>query len=62
MQAAIAKGATRAEILEVILIAGLLANAAVLADAYRVVNGPTPPSCPSCDINSTGLGRTYSDE
>ncbi|SAI89011.1 alkylhydroperoxidase [Methanoculleus bourgensis] len=60
MQAAIAKGATRAEILEVILIAGLLANAAVLADAYRVVNGSTP--CPSCDINGTGLDKTCSDE
>lgn len=60
MQAAIAKGATRAEILEVILIAGLLANAAVLADAYRVVNGSE--LCPSCDINSTGLGKACSDE
>lgn len=60
MQAAIAKGATRAEILEVILIAGLLANAAVLADAYRVVNGSE--LCPSCDINNTGLGKACSDE
>jgi len=60
MQSAMAKGATRAEILEVILIAGLLANAAVLADAYRVVNGSAP--CPSCDINGTGLDKTCSDE
>lgn len=59
MQAAMAKGATRAEILEVILIAGLLANSAVLADAYRVVNGSVP--CPSCDINGTGLDKTCSD-
>ena len=60
MQAAMAKGATRAEILEVILIAGMLANAAVLADAYRVVNGSDP--CPSCDINGMGLKKTCSDE
>ncbi|BBL69196.1 carboxymuconolactone decarboxylase family protein [Methanoculleus chikugoensis] len=60
MQSAMAKGATRAEILEVILIAGMLANSAVLADAYRVVNGSTP--CPSCDINGTGLDKTCSDK
>ncbi|KAF5031236.1 Carboxymuconolactone decarboxylase family protein [anaerobic digester metagenome] len=59
MQSAMAKGATRAEILEVILIAGLLANSAVLADAYRVVNGAP---CPSCDINGTGLDKTCSDK
>ena len=62
MQAAKAKGATRAEILEVILIAGLLANSAVLADAYRVVNGSTPAPCPSCDINGTGLDKTCLNE
>ncbi|PKL62911.1 MAG: carboxymuconolactone decarboxylase family protein [Methanomicrobiales archaeon HGW-Methanomicrobiales-2] len=60
MQSAMAKGATRAEILEVILIAGMLANSAVLADAYRVVNGSGP--CPSCDINGTGLDKTCSDD
>ena len=60
LQSAMAKGATRAEILEVILIAGMLANSAVLADAYRVVNGSEP--CPSCDLNSTGLDKTCSDE
>ncbi|WP_214020608.1 carboxymuconolactone decarboxylase family protein [Methanoculleus sp.] len=60
MQSAMAKGATRAEILEVILIAGMLANSAVLADAYRVVNGSVP--CPSCDINGTGLDKTCSDK
>ncbi|MDV2480642.1 carboxymuconolactone decarboxylase family protein [Methanoculleus sp. Wushi-C6] len=60
MQSAMAKGATRAEILEAILIAGLLANSAVLADAYRVVNGAAP--CPSCDLNGTGLDKTCSDK
>jgi AhpD family alkylhydroperoxidase len=61
MAAAMAKGATRAEILEVILIAGLLANSAVLADAYRVVNGTKKASCPSCDINGGGLKKTCSE-
>jgi len=61
LQAAMAKGATRAEILEVILIAGMLANSAVLADAYRVVNGTGSAPCPSCDINGTGLDKTCSD-
>ena len=60
MQAAKAKGATRDEILEAILIAGMLANSAVLADAYRVVNGSIP--CASCDINGTGLDKTCLDE
>jgi AhpD family alkylhydroperoxidase len=59
MQAAMAKGATRAEILETILIAGLLANSSVLADAYRVVNGVPP--CPSCDINGGSLKKTCSE-
>lgn len=45
MRAAQSKGATREEILETVLIAGLLANAAVLADAYRVVNGSCDASC-----------------
>lgn len=61
LQSAMAKGATRAEILEVILIAGMLANSAVLADAYRVVNGTDSASCPSCDVNGTGLDKTCSD-
>jgi AhpD family alkylhydroperoxidase len=54
MQAAMAKGATRDEVLEVILIAGLASNASVLADAYRVMDerkGDEP--CISCDIQGT---------
>ncbi|MDI6866304.1 carboxymuconolactone decarboxylase family protein [Methanoculleus sp.] len=61
MQTAMAKGATRAEVLEVILIAGMLANSAVLADAYRVVDSSSA-SCPTCDINGTGLNKTFSDK
>lgn len=60
MQAAISKGATRNEILEAILIAGMLANSAVLADAYRVVNGSG--SCASCDINGAELSKTCLDD
>ena len=36
LQAAAKKGATREEILEVILIAGLISNSSVLANAYRI--------------------------
>ena len=61
MQTAMAKGATRAEILEVILIAGMLANSAVLADAYRVVD-VSSTSCPTCDLNGVGLNKTCSDK
>jgi len=62
MQTALKKGATRAEILEVILIAGALANASVLADAYRVVD-PSGESCGiSCDVNGFGLKRTLKGE
>ncbi|HDS63793.1 MAG TPA: carboxymuconolactone decarboxylase family protein [Methanofollis liminatans] len=54
MQAAMAKGATRDEILEVILIAGLASNASVLADAYRVMDETRPDEpCISCDIQGT---------
>lgn len=36
MQAAIKMGATREEILEVILLSGMIANSSVLANAYRI--------------------------
>jgi len=36
MQAAVKKGATREEFLEVILIAGMISNCSVLANAYRI--------------------------
>jgi AhpD family alkylhydroperoxidase len=54
--AALKKGATRDEILEVILIAGLTANAAVLANAYRVMNDAVEKACEgTCDINGIHL-------
>jgi AhpD family alkylhydroperoxidase len=55
LKAALTKGATREEILEVILIAGSLAQASVLADAYRVVNGTVPACGATCDINGVKL-------
>ena len=58
MQAATTKGATREEILEVILIAGLLANSVVLAEAYRVMEHRLPECGGSCDTNGVeGLKR-----
>ena len=38
MQAAMKKGATWEEILEVILLAGLISNSSVLANAYRIID------------------------
>jgi len=49
MQSAMRKGATREEILEVILISGMLANSAILASAYRIID--TVESCAACDVN-----------
>ena len=54
MQAAMRKGATREEILEVVLIAGLLANAAILANAYRIIDNVE--RCTACDINTNHVG------
>ncbi len=54
MQAALKKGATREEILEVILIAGLTANSVVLAEAYRVMEAQLPSCGASCDTNGFG--------
>jgi AhpD family alkylhydroperoxidase len=36
MQAAVKKGASREEVLETILVAGLISNSSVLANAYRI--------------------------
>jgi len=38
MQAAIRMGATREEILEVILLSGMISNSSVLANAYRIID------------------------
>jgi AhpD family alkylhydroperoxidase len=52
-RAAMRKGANREEILEVILISGLLANAAILANAYRIID--KVETCVACDINVNGV-------
>ncbi|MDD1662215.1 MAG: carboxymuconolactone decarboxylase family protein [Methanomicrobiales archaeon] len=57
MQAAIKRGATREEILEVILIAGLLANSVVLAEAYRVMDAQMPECGGECDTNGVEVGK-----
>ncbi|MDO9549413.1 MAG: carboxymuconolactone decarboxylase family protein [Methanoregula sp.] len=38
MQAAMRMGATREEVLEVVLLAGMISNSSVLANAYRIVD------------------------
>ncbi|MDD1677130.1 MAG: carboxymuconolactone decarboxylase family protein [Methanomicrobiales archaeon] len=49
VRAAMRKGASRDEILEVILVAGMLANSAILANAYRIIDNVE--ECPTCDVN-----------
>jgi len=46
MLAALKMGATREEILEVILIAGMIANSSVLANAYRIFDEKVEPCIP----------------
>jgi AhpD family alkylhydroperoxidase len=49
MQAAVRMGATREEILEVILIAGMISNSSVLANAYRIFDEKVEP-CVPCEV------------
>ncbi|WP_292425270.1 carboxymuconolactone decarboxylase family protein [Methanoregula sp.] len=51
MQAATRMGASREEILEVILLSGMIANSSVLANAYRVVDEKLE-KCFPCDVKS----------
>ncbi|MCX6691062.1 MAG: carboxymuconolactone decarboxylase family protein [Methanoregula sp.] len=46
MVAALKMGATREEILEVILIAGMISNSSVLANAYRIFDEKVEPCIP----------------
>jgi AhpD family alkylhydroperoxidase len=46
MVAALKMGATREEILEVILIAGMISNSSVLANAYRIFDEKVEPCLP----------------
>lgn len=58
MQAAVKKGATREEILEVILIAGLISNSSVLANAYRIFDEKMA-KCIPCE--GSGVDRQDGD-
>jgi AhpD family alkylhydroperoxidase len=53
VQAAIRKGATKDEILESILIAGLTSQSTVLADAYRTY-ADSIEECTACGMNVPG--------
>jgi len=51
MQAATKMGASREEILEVILLSGMIANSSVLANAYRVIDEKLE-KCFPCDVKA----------
>ena len=53
MQAAIKMGATREEILEVILLSGMISNSSVLANAYRIVDEKLE-RCVPCEVKGVG--------
>ena len=54
MLAAMKMGATRDEILEVILLAGMISNSSVLANAYRIVDDKIE-KCIPCEVK--GVAR-----
>jgi AhpD family alkylhydroperoxidase len=54
MLAARRMGATRDEILEVILLAGLISNSSVLANAYRIFDEKMA-KCPPCEVEGAEL-------
>jgi AhpD family alkylhydroperoxidase len=56
MQAAAKKGATREEILETILISGLISNSSVLANAYRIFDEKMA-RCIPCDTDGVELSN-----
>lgn len=55
MQAAIKMGATRGEILETILLSGMISNSSVLANAYRIVDDKLE-KCLPCEVKGIGKG------
>jgi AhpD family alkylhydroperoxidase len=56
MQAATRMGATREEILEVILIAGMISNSSVLANAYRIFDEKVE-KCIPCETEKVGRAK-----
>jgi len=57
MQAAIKMGASREEILEVILLSGMIANSSVLANAYRIIDERLE-KCFPCDVKAMEQKKT----
>lgn len=55
MQTAVKKGATREEVLEVILLAGMISNSSVLANAYRIFDEKMS-KCFPCASTGVDLG------
>ncbi len=49
MQAALKMGATREEILEVVLLSGMISNSSVLANAYRIIDDKLE-KCIACQV------------
>jgi AhpD family alkylhydroperoxidase len=56
MQAALRMGASREEILEVILLSGMISNSSVLANAYRIVDEKLE-RCVPCEIKGVDAGE-----
>jgi AhpD family alkylhydroperoxidase len=55
MQAALRMGATREEVLEVILLSGMISNSSVLANAYRIVDEKLE-RCVPCEVKGAPEG------
>jgi AhpD family alkylhydroperoxidase len=53
MTAALRMGASREEILEVILLAGMISNSSVLANAYRIIDEKLE-KCLPCEVKDVG--------
>jgi len=57
MQAALKMGANRDEILEVILLAGMIANSSVLANSYRIFDEKME-QCIPCESKGVNLSKS----
>ncbi|MDP2797284.1 MAG: carboxymuconolactone decarboxylase family protein [Methanoregula sp.] len=56
MQAAMRMGATREEVLEVVLLAGMISNSSVLANAYRIIDDKLE-KCIPCETKGVERGK-----
>lgn len=55
MQAALRMGASREEVLEVILLSGMISNSSVLANAYRIIDDKLE-KCIPCEVKGVNAG------